>query len=206
MVVEQQPDYSAAIWHGHGATPERSGIVKKAAAHADEQAATARIRGIPNEAWHPTRNELLGFADRTRKNLDFIIEARRKHEPVHVVTQVVLSMLGIVVFPFERGQLGSEEDELLLTALEADGWPRWEIDAGSAETTTLSQLLRRIRNATAHNDIEFNSDSDSLDQVTISFTERSARERHWRWTGHIRADDLLKFCRRFLDLVEQRVG
>jgi hypothetical protein len=47
----------------------------------------------------PGRNETEGFAKRTRRNLDFILAAQQQHEDVHVVSQVVLSLLGIVVFP-----------------------------------------------------------------------------------------------------------
>ena len=50
----------------------------------------------------PSRNETEGFAIRTKKNMDFIVAAHDSGEDVHVVTQLVLSLLGMVVFPFER--------------------------------------------------------------------------------------------------------
>ena len=41
-----------------------------------------------------------GFAQRTRKNLLYIEEASRSGADVHAVTQIVNSLLGLVVFPW----------------------------------------------------------------------------------------------------------
>jgi hypothetical protein len=49
-----------------------------------------------------TRNEALEFARRTRRNLEFIEMAKETGEHVHVVTQLTISLLGLVVFPKER--------------------------------------------------------------------------------------------------------
>jgi hypothetical protein len=52
----------------------------------------------------PTRNDTLEFCRRTRRNLEFIENAPQNDPtaPVHAVTQLALSLLGIVVFPYER--------------------------------------------------------------------------------------------------------
>lgn len=50
-----------------------------------------------------TRNEALEFARRTRLNLEFIEHAAAGDPTkVHVVTQLTLSLLGLVVFPKEK--------------------------------------------------------------------------------------------------------
>ena len=49
-----------------------------------------------------TRGEAIGFALRTRKNLEYIRHAFGQEEDVHVVTHLVNSLLGIVVVPKER--------------------------------------------------------------------------------------------------------
>src|SRR5690242_5826282 len=85
----------------------------------------------------PSRNETEGFAIRTRRNLDFILAAHQQHEDVHVVTQVVLSLLGLVVFPFERISKESHQ-RWLLTDLEARGWPRWTYLNGTEPSDDLS--------------------------------------------------------------------
>jgi hypothetical protein len=68
----------------------------------------------------PNRNKTEGFAAGTRRNVDFILAAHQEHADVHVVTQVVLSLLGLVVFPFERIIKGSNH-VWSLAELEAHG-------------------------------------------------------------------------------------
>jgi hypothetical protein len=50
----------------------------------------------------PSRNEVLGFAARTRENLDCIERAFMDKGSGHVVTQLVSSLLGLIVFPHEK--------------------------------------------------------------------------------------------------------
>jgi hypothetical protein len=54
---------------------------------------------------HASRNESEGFAQRTRENLEFITHAKQQGSHVHVVTQLVNSMLGLVIFPWEAAVL-----------------------------------------------------------------------------------------------------
>ena len=46
-----------------------------------------------------SRNDALGFAARTKQNLLMIEKAFEAGEDVHVVTQLVVSLLGLVVYP-----------------------------------------------------------------------------------------------------------
>lgn len=150
----------------------------------------------------PSRNDILGFAERTRRNLDFI---RAAHEEggrdVHVVTQAVLSLLGIVVFPYEQYFKYMQLDHKL-RELEVEGWPRWSQTGWAA--TSLQHLLRRLRNATAHSNIYFDSDSDRPADVRMVF--RCAFENGQTWEGEISAPALLEFCEHFLTYVENHFG
>lgn len=152
----------------------------------------------------PSRNEVAGFAERTRKNLDFILAAQRDGEDVHAITQVVLSLLGIVVFPFERLAKAWSRD-WSLDELDAQGWPTWTYGASSKTPLTLRDLIANIRHATAHNNIAFSSESRDLREVTVTFKNRPPHGK-WEWSGSIRADHLLAFCRRYLDLMLNVVG
>jgi hypothetical protein len=151
----------------------------------------------------PGRSEVIGFAERTRKNLEFILSAHKDGTDVHVVTQVVLSLLGIVIFPFERAEEVFSWDARL-DDLVASGWPRWAQKQGTRQPEKLSQLLRNLRHATAHGGIAFSSDSRFLEEVTITF------ENHYRgqlvWRASIRGTALLDFCRKFLNRIDQYVG
>jgi hypothetical protein len=151
----------------------------------------------------PGRGETEGFAQRTRRNLDFIVRAHdENHEDVHVVTQVVLSLLGIIVFPFEK--LGRDyKCEWSITELEVAGWPRWRYVTESSRPASLWELIRHLRHATAHSNIAFSSDSRWLDEVEIIFTNDHVKP---KWEAGIRGDELLEFCRLFLSLMEGVVG
>ena len=151
----------------------------------------------------PGRGEVYGFAERTRKNLDHIIAAHEQQEGVHVVTQVVLSLLGVVVFPFERHESIGAWD-LTLVELEHVGWPQWSYLKGWPPQR-LSELVRHLRHATAHGNIAFSSDSRFLREVEVTFTN-APRNRDRQWQARIRADDLLVFCRRFLKRVRDATG
>jgi hypothetical protein len=154
----------------------------------------------------PSRNETEGFAKRTRRNLDFILAAHRQHEDVHVVTQVVLSLLGLVVFPFER-IIKSSNYRWFLADLEAQGWPHWTYLDGSEPPTDLATLMTHLRHATAHSNVSFSSDSRYLAEVTITFMNRlPKRLGGGTWSACIRGDDLLVFCQRYLEFLEARVG
>jgi hypothetical protein len=148
-----------------------------------------------------SRNDPLGFADRTRKNLKRIQTAYAANEDVHVVTQVGNSLLGLIVFPFERKIAGGVAD-LKLSELSELGWPTWEITLGKANT--LGQLIKHLRNATAHGRITFSSDSRRLEEVYIEVEDFRMKATEPFWRARIKASDLLTFCLRFIDLIEHR--
>lgn len=144
------------------------------------------------------RTRSLGFAERTKKNLVFIEGAFREGADVHVVTQVILSLLGLVVFPWER-HVEIRINNVPLRELHEEGWPRWNIAVGTSGT--LSELVHRLRNATAHGRLTFSSESRSLDEVEISFWDSiGTAAPHWK--ADINGRDLYEFCLRFTDLVE----
>ena len=144
-----------------------------------------------------SRNTTSGFAARTFKNLRQIENDRARGDDVHVVTQRVISLLGLVVF---RQQEGITEDlgSASLGSLSASGWPTWNIVTGDAPT--LNTLVRHVRNAVAHGHIRFSSESRDPTGVFIEFTDSGAQA---KWQPNISADDLLAFCERFHAATDQ---
>jgi len=71
--------------------------------------------------YRASRNDSLGFARRTLQNLNRIEEARQAGDDVHVVTQRVVSLLGLVAYPWEEGFDQSIKSQRLDT-LAQDGW------------------------------------------------------------------------------------
>ncbi len=51
------------------------------------------------------RNKTEIFAGRVLKNLRYIMGQRKNGADVHEVTQLAVSLLGLVVFPWEKGAL-----------------------------------------------------------------------------------------------------
>lgn len=87
---------------------------------------------------------------RTIENLEFIEREARPSGPFEV-TQLINSFLGALAHPWE--QLGAELNEM---PLDAAGWPpiRKEPDSDD-DPSSLGDLVRHLRNAVAHGNIEF---------------------------------------------------
>lgn len=154
-----------------------------------------------------SRNTTEGFAQRVRKNLDFIIKKRDEGQDVHEVTQLVISLLGIIVFPWEDGALKHLES-LRLSELEAEGWPQWDILLDeNHDTKTLGKLFRHLRNAVSHRRLKFFSDHQEMREVEIEFEDApNGPNASPNWRVRINAADLRAFCDRFIKRLEGLVG
>ena len=151
-----------------------------------------------------SRNDALGFAQRTRRNLEFLEGAYADGQDVHVVTQLINSLLGLVVMPTERKVL-SRMHELHLADLYQHGWPHWQILIGSSDT--LAELTTKLRNAAAHSNVHFSSDSREPTEVEIeAWNFRRKEDKNPNWRARITAPDLRLFCFRLTDLIEQTIG
>jgi len=154
-----------------------------------------------------TRNEALEFARRTPRNLEFIESAKAKGADVHVVTQLTLSLLGLVVFPKERLLLDEAETKTIAD-MSMEGWPAWAItlDNSDKPTKTLADILRHLRNAVAHGRLTFTSDSPCLEEVGIMVEDKKKREDPTPyWCAQIGGRDLRGFCVHFLDFIDYTV-
>ena len=150
-----------------------------------------------------SRNTVWGFNDRVRKNLKFVFSAWNDGSTeVHAVTQVILSLLGLIVFPYaeikERGDRslrGYKLDSLFI-----ERWPKWNFEIGSSDN--LDDLVTHLRNAISHRRIIFESDSRQLGAVEIQFRDRpNGRNAVDNWGTTINAAELQRFVLRFADLL-----
>ena len=153
-----------------------------------------------------SRNEAIEIACRTERNLRYIkaeFDRMGGDSQVHVVTQLVNSLLGLVILPREQ-YLELRNKSAKLKALASDGWPEWNITKGKANT--LAQLTRHVRNAAAHGRISFSSDSRYLHEVLITVEDSADEGKTINWRAEIRADDLYEFCTRFAIHVRETIG
>jgi hypothetical protein len=147
-----------------------------------------------------SRNDAVQFAERTRANLVWIEQLAAAGEPVHPITQLVNSLLGLLVFLRERNYLNQTKNVKLSKLVQA-GWPAW--DSTVDQPKTLRQLLRHLRNSIAHGGIQFSSDSKIGNDVRITFTDRSRDTGAITWQATIASDRLRDFVLRIVNDVDQ---
>jgi len=99
-------------------------------------------------------NLVLDFARRTRKNLEFIeAHSGDADRQVYAFTQLINSLLGLLVFPKEN--FFRSIPETPLSELVAAGWPDIKPVQGRLKEDNLRQLVRNLRNGVAHFNLEF---------------------------------------------------
>ena len=153
-----------------------------------------------------SRNDAIEIARRTERNLRYIkaeFDRVGEDSQIHVVTQLVNSLLGLVILPREQ-YLEVRNEATKLGSLVSQGWPKWNITKGKANT--LGQLSRRVRNASAHGRITFSSDSRYLHEVLITVQDSADKGKTINWSAEIRGDDLYDFCLKFATHVRETIG
>lgn len=155
-----------------------------------------------------SRNDVLNFAQRTLKNLDYIVRAWEENgEDVHPITHTVNSLLGLIVFTKER-TLTEQIGKKGMAELHAEGWARWHIQLGQSDIQTLGDLVRRLRNAAAHGRIRFSSDERDSREVVLEIEDGRFSGGVFACTfrARIHAVDLQVFCRQFIGHVLDVLG
>jgi hypothetical protein len=149
------------------------------------------------------RNTVWGFRDRVRKNLAFLNSSRKRNADVHVVTEIVTSLLGLIVFPYaeieERGYTSFKKYKL--EALCDQGWPKWSFDISSSDN--LHDLIWHLRNAISHHRVIFSSNSRAPEAVEVSFRDRPPKCSCDNWGASINAAELEKFALLFADMLKE---
>lgn len=90
------------------------------------------------------RNDPLGLAQRGWANLLLIEKEYSENLHGHVITQLLQSLLTLVIFPKEK-EFFEYVSHCTLDDLEKTGWPRPRQIVG--ETNTLAELFTHMRNA-----------------------------------------------------------
>lgn len=151
------------------------------------------------------RNTIFGFSSRVKKNLEYIAEQRAQGADVHEVTQLVTSLLGLIIYPYENyknsGILNFKS--IQLADLEQNGWPQWQFEP-MYKPRTLRQLLRVLRNALAHRRIEFSSDSRTLQEVDVLVYDED-EDGDMYWACEINGAQLRDFAYRLSDLIDEKL-
>lgn len=140
------------------------------------------------------------FAERTWKNYIFIEQsAHERTAEVYEVTQLINSLLGLLVFP--QQQYMQQIPETPLEELYVAGWPQIKMISGESECRTLRDLVRYLRNSIAHFNMEFYSnDNGELTGLLVW----NMRGRHKNWVALMTLDDIKLFTKRFIEMLISR--
>lgn len=132
------------------------------------------------------------FIARTQKNLIAIECLKEKGVKVYEVTQLLNSMLGLLIFPKERRLYEKIQPKSWDTMVE-EGWPLPSGD--NAHVSDLEELIRHMRNAVAHCKFNLTTDHDEISSIEF-------RDIPSFWTGVYDVASLRKFVYMFLDHIQ----
>jgi hypothetical protein len=138
------------------------------------------------------------FARRTRSNLEALQSLRRSGVEVYEVTALVNSMLGLLVFPQQ-----SYVDclpEVLLEELASEGWPIPQVQGGYPQVANLRELVRYLRNAVSHFNVEFYSDNAGQ-LAGLTMWNTAPRSKKVTWKVRLTVNELEGIAMRFVALL-----
>jgi hypothetical protein len=149
------------------------------------------------------QNMFADFGQRTRDNLKLIRDAR-KEEPkrkVYEVTQLINSMLGLLIFP-KANDLGQLRDKgKRVRDLRKEGWPIPEATRPYHQATTLNALITRLRNAVAHCNMDFHPDGKGDIARMTMWTKSDNGRGPKNWEMEMTIEELDGIATRFIELV-----
>ena len=143
------------------------------------------------------------FAKRTEANLQTIRRLAKEGgaTPAFEVTQLVNSMLGLLVFPQQR--YVDRISETPITDLASSGWPIPEVVGDYPQVPNLRQLVRMLRNAITHCNLEFEPGADNEVQALMVWNV-DPKTRKVTWKARLTVADLGAITTRFVALLLDR--
>lgn len=144
------------------------------------------------------QNVVRDFARRTRQNLDLLrdLQIQNPKLEIYEVTQLINSMLGLLVFPQQQyyGRIPATS----LDELARQGWPIPDVIGNHPQVSDLNQLVRYLRNAIAHCNVEFLSD-ETLHIHGIVVWNFSGNRINWK--AKLSLQDIETLTDKFIDLL-----
>ena len=140
------------------------------------------------------------FIARTQKNLIAIECLKEKGVEVYEVTQLLNSMLGLLIFPKERRLYEKIQPKSWDTMVE-EGWPLPSGD--NAHVSDLEELIRHMRNAVAHCKFNLTTDHDEISSIEFrNFRRGDNHKEQPRWKGVYDVASLRTFIYMLLDHIQ----
>lgn len=144
------------------------------------------------------------FAERTRKNLNFIEQSLENGAEVFEVTQLVNSLLGLLVFPQQH--YFDHIPQKPLKELRQEGWPDVKVVGDFQQHQNLRELMRYLRNAVSHFNLEFIANQNrQLQVVKVWNINPRKRNRPKTWEAHLSLKDLRIIVDKFTVLILEEI-
>jgi hypothetical protein len=144
---------------------------------------------------------VLDVMRRTMVNLEFV-EARSSRNGPYEVTQLINSFLGALAHPLE--EFSEELKSLPVSEAVNRGWPaigkEWPTDR---EPRSMDELIRLLRNAVAHGNVEFLPDGRG-EINALRLWNIDSRSKQRTWGAIVTVDNTRKLLTLFVDLIEER--
>jgi hypothetical protein len=140
------------------------------------------------------------FAQRTRANLETLRSFQKAQPDVEVyeVTQLINSMLGLLVFPQQR--YFDHIPETPLGNLASQGWPIPRVEGNYPQVKDLRELVRYLRNAITHCNLEFLA--DDREQINgLRVWNTNPRNGQTTWKARLTIEDIEKITDKFIQLL-----
>lgn len=139
------------------------------------------------------------FAKRTKHNLELIEQHRTHGGEAYEVTQLINSCLGLLVLP-QQSYMDSIPETSIKELVEM-GWVIPEVHGDYPQVENLKQLIRYMRNAIAHFNVKFISDSeDRIQTIKVWNINRGKKT----WEATLGLDELKSLLYKFIELIEGR--
>jgi hypothetical protein len=139
------------------------------------------------------------FALRTKKNLEYI-ESKASEDnfnpEVYEVTQLINSLIGLIVFP--REEFINHIPETALSDLEEDGWSIPQVTGDFPQARDLRELVKYMRNAIAHFNVKFKYDKGTISGLTL-WNKRYGKK---TWQAELELEELRDIAFRFIGLID----
>jgi len=136
------------------------------------------------------------FAGRTRSNIKLIQAAVNTGQNGYEVTQLINSMLGLLVFPEQ--EFYDKIPKTTIHDLEKEGWPIPRVRGNYQQVSDLKQLMRYLRNGITHFNLRFTEMNGHVDGLII-WNELTKGNKNWE--AELKIKELEGITDRFTKLI-----
>jgi hypothetical protein len=152
---------------------------------------------------------LLDFALRTYKNLEIIQDSVREKSEGYEVTQLINSMLGLLVFPIEVYLKSIPEEFPNQRLEEVFSKCQSTYESDQSESKSFRNMIEHIRNALAHKHIFLHYDPNEIHSVTFEdsyFSRQNNLTSRFRVTLTVEETSLLAtaMCDVVVSIIKQK--